>query len=143
MRKLFNDIGARLASFIEQRDRLTLIVQLGAREHIAVCKTLQSMDEGASPHVFCLFTEQFHAAHQYVDAIAEACRVRHQELLSAVAVDGPRAFPSFPQGVLDSRCEPESRLRELLVFTRALIPNLEAQRLIVALLPLDIADSDA
>jgi hypothetical protein len=143
MRKLFEEIGVRLASFIEQRDRLAMIAQLGAREHIAVCKVLQDMDEGASRHVFCVFTEPFSNPQHYVDTIVEASRVRHQELLTAAAMDGTRTFPPFPLDALDSRYAPESRLRELLIFARGLIPHLDEQLLVVALLPLEIEDPRA
>ena len=140
MRKLFDSVRVEVASFIEQRDRLTMVAALGPREYIALCKVLQSMDEGAAPQVFSVFTQPFTDPVQYVSAIVDASSQRHQDLLAASVANGGEAFPAFPQRVLDPRYAPEQRLRELPVFTRALIPNPEDQLLVAAFLPHEVAD---
>lgn len=141
MRKLFEDMRSRVASFIEQRDRLTLVAALGAREHIALDKLLQTMDEGASPHVFCIFGQRFRDPEQYVSACVETSRLRHRDLISAGSVEGNVTFSPFPEHLLLSRLEPVQRLRELLVFMRSLIPSLSERNLVVAFLPINIEDS--
>jgi len=143
MRKLFDNVRMEVETFIEQRDRLTLLAQLGPREHIAVCKVLESMEEGASPHVFTLFSQPFSQPEAYVSALVEACSLRHQQLQSAVAAEGGDAYPAFPQHLLDPKQAPELRLRELLVFTRSLIGDVNEQLLVVGFLPYEITDSAA
>jgi tetratricopeptide (TPR) repeat protein len=141
MRKLFEDLRARLEAFVAQRDDLLLVVRAGASEQIALLKTLEGLEQGAGADVYLLFSEQFTEQQPYVSAIVGAFAVRHQALIATLAQAGAAVPPAMPDTLLDTTQDPATRLRALLVFARGLIPELDGVRLVVALMPHAIADS--
>lgn len=142
MRKLFEDLRTRVDAFVEQRDDLALIVSAGPREHVALTKVLETMDEGASRHVFWIFTEPFSTATQYAGAIGKRAQLRYDALTAALDSEAAARFPMFPAAVLDAGRPAEQRLRELLLFARSLLPNLDEQHLVAAFLPQTIDHVD-
>jgi tetratricopeptide (TPR) repeat protein len=143
MRKLFEDIQAHVSRFLDQRDDLLLVVRAGPREHVALCNTLEGLEQGSSPHVFWLFTDAFVDSQHYAAAAANAFQTRHEALRAALSAEGGRPPAPLPAGLLDERRPPEQRLRELLMFARSQIVNLQEQLLVAAFLPDAIRDAAA
>lgn len=143
MRKLFSDIEAQVAQFVEQREALSLFVTAGLREYITLCKILESFEQGASPHVFWLVTVPFEDPQQYVSAAIAAFEARHEALAAALAASGGAPPSPLPAARNDAKLSAEQRLRAVLCFARSQIPAAQELLLVAALLPSTIADASA
>jgi tetratricopeptide (TPR) repeat protein len=135
MRKLFEGMRQRLEGFLAQREDLLLVIKAGPAEYLPVVSTLDGIEKGGSADAFWVFLDPFEHPAQYVKAIIASFQVRHQALVVALKEMGKVIPAALPAGVVNERRPPVDRLRELLIFARSLIDDLESSRLVVGLLP--------
>lgn len=139
MRKLFEAMRKRLEAFLAQRENLLLVVKAGPAEYLPIVSTLDGIEQGGSPDVFWVFLDPFETPTQYAKAIVASFQARYQVLVVALKEMGREVPAALPAPVLDERRPPVERLRDLLMFARAVIDDLEASHLVVGLLPSKVA----
>jgi tetratricopeptide (TPR) repeat protein len=139
MRKLFEELQGQLEAFVEQRAHSTLIVPVGTREYVALCATLDRLEQGGSPHVFLTFSEPFEDPVQYSSVVVAAFERKHRELMQ-VQVPPP---PELPSPLHDDRVPAVERLRLLFTFTRSLFAERSDLLLVASLVPREVRDSAA
>ena len=139
MRKLFEAMRLRLEGFLSQRENLLLVVKAGPSEYLPLAATLSSIEEGGAKDVFWLFPDPFENPNQYAKAIVAAFQTQYKVLAPELQKEGSQVPADLPPEILNERRSPAERLRDLLVFARSLIDDLEATHLVVGLLPSTIA----
>jgi tetratricopeptide (TPR) repeat protein len=135
MRKLFEQMRTRLESFLGQRRTLLLVVSAGPAEYLPLVSTIDGIEQGGSADAFWLFSEAFDNPSQYAKAVVDSFRTRYVMLAAELQKADPSAPADLPAAMLDVRRPPVDRLRELFLFARDLIDDLEATHLVVGLLP--------
>ena len=139
MRKLFEQMRARVESFLGQRRSLLLVVRAGPAEYLPLVSTLDGIEQGDSPDAFWTFMDPFENPAQYVKAVIESFRVRYVVLAPELQKAGFAVPGGLPPEITDARRPAVDRLRGLLLFARSLIDDLETSHLVVGLLPSKIA----
>jgi len=139
MRKLFDELREQIEDLLEQREHLALVVPVATREYVALCATLNALDEGGSQHVFLVFGEAFETPSQYATSLLTAFQPRHRELVQA----SPVPPPELPPLLFDDRQPALLRLQTLLGYARELCFERPDLLLVVGLVPQSIADGAA
>ncbi len=134
MRKLFEAMRARLEEFLAQRQNLTLMVKAGPSEYLPIVSTLKGLEEEGKD-AFWVFSEPFESAPQYAKVIAENFKTQYAALAPAMREGGADVPESLPLSLLDERRPPVDRLRELMIFARGLIEDLEATNAVFGFVP--------
>jgi tetratricopeptide (TPR) repeat protein len=138
MRKLFEAMRLRIEGFLAQRRNLLLVVKAGPAEYIPLASFLNGLDDAGEKDVFWLFADPFENPNQYVKAIVTAFQTQYKVLAPELLKEGSQVPADVPPEILNERRPPTDRLRDLLLFARSLIDDLEATRLVVGLLPSEI-----
>jgi tetratricopeptide (TPR) repeat protein len=134
MRKLFQSMRVRLEEFLVQRQNLTLVVKAGPSEYLPIVSTLKGLEEEGKD-AFWVFSEPFESAPQYAKVIAENFKTQYAALAPAMREGGADVPESLPPSLLDERRPPVDRLRELMIFARGLIEDLEATNAVFGFVP--------
>lgn len=139
MRKLFEGLTARLQAFVDQRDKLLLLARCRDEECVYLAKALGGVDE-ASQDLFWSFPESFRDAQTYVDGIVAIVRTRADLIAKELAESGDPPWPAVPMKALDPHTPPAERLQLLFMYLRTRIHDLDASSIVVALVPMQVAD---
>ena len=139
MRKLFEQMRTRLESFLGQRRTLLLVVSAGPAEYLPLVSIIDGIEQGGSADAFWLFPEPFDNPLQYAKAVVDSFRTRYVMLAVELQKADPSLPADLPAPMLEERRPPVDRLREMFLFARDLIDDLEASHLVVGLLPSKIS----
>ncbi|NJD10351.1 MAG: tetratricopeptide repeat protein, partial [Gemmatimonadetes bacterium] len=140
MRKLFDEVKARLAAFLDQREYAVLAVCSAEDEAVVIGKILEGLDEERGTEMFWLSTDEFRDRASYVGTICNSFAVKHGGVSLALQKDGAAPWPPLPLAVLDETADPVARLRATLEFSRQLLPAPEGFRAVWGFYPSAIAD---
>ncbi len=140
MQKLLDALTARLQAFVDQRDDLALVLPCREEEVPVVLKALEGIDDASTSEMFWIVSEEFRDPASYVSAVVDAFAVRHGGVRLAMGREGMAPWPALPAGVLDESRRPVDRLRELMVFSRSLLPAPDGFIAAWCLVPLAILD---
>jgi tetratricopeptide (TPR) repeat protein len=140
MRKLFEAMRKRLEGFLAQRENLLLVIKAGTAEYLPVVSTLDGIEQGGSADAFWLFLDPFENPVQYAKAIIASFEVRYSAIAFAMKELGTELPATVPPEVMSERRQPVDRLRDLFIFARSVIDDLETSRLVVGFLPSKIAN---
>ena len=143
MRKLVSAMQARIEGFLAQRKNLLLVVRASPAEYLPLASVLAGIESGGSPDDFLLFPEPFEDPAKYATALVKNVAGRYAVIGPGLREAGQDVPAELPATVRDERRPPVDRLRELFVFERGLIADLEVAHLVVGLLPSRIADANA
>lgn len=141
MRKLIDNVKQRLAAFMEQRDDVALVVRSVEVECAHVLKILTAFDEGESPDFFWMFSENFESPDAYVATIIELFAAKHDAVRKLMEENGDEPWPEVPATVYDENRTPLARLREVMQFSRSLLPAPEGHLAVWVFCPLQILNS--
>jgi tetratricopeptide (TPR) repeat protein len=139
MRKLFDSITDRLQGFISQRDYVALVVRCRGADGIAILKMLEGLDEASTSEMYWMYAGEFSEPHAYVSAIVKDFGAKHEVVRLALEQKKMKEWPPIPPPILDESAAPVQRLRELMIFSRSLLPQPEGL-VVWVLFPLQIAD---
>jgi tetratricopeptide (TPR) repeat protein len=142
VQKLFEALTARLRAHVVQRDDVALVVRCTDAEASVVLKALEEIDDASTAELFWIVGDEFHDAVSYVSGVVNAFAVKHGAVRMAMEQRGMQPWPLLPDALLDERRPPVDRLRELLVFSRALLPAPDGFLGVWCLIPLSIGDPD-
>jgi tetratricopeptide (TPR) repeat protein len=143
VQRLLDDLTARLRAFVRQRDDLALVVRCRDDETVLVAKALEGIEDASDAEMFWLITDEFHDSASYVSGVVNAFAVKHGAVRLAMPEHGMRPWPLLPEALLDETRPPVERLRELMTFSRALLPAPEGFLSVWCLTPLAVADGAA
>ena len=141
MQKIFDAITERLQAFISQRDHAVLLTRCSDVDCIAVLKLLEGLDEASSSELFWMCPNEFQDARGYVDAVVKDFTTKHDGMRMVMDHKKMKVWPPTPAQVSDSSLPPDVRLRELMGFSRALLPEPEGCSAVWVLFPLHIANA--
>src|SRR6476661_7571030 len=140
MQKLFDALEARLKGFVDQRDDLALVVTCTDEECVVVLKSLEGIDEASASEMFWVVSDAFRDAGSYVSGIVNGFAVKHGGVRLSMEREGFPPWPELPAAVLDEARKPADRLRELMIFSRSLLPATDGFVAAWCLIPLSIVD---
>ena len=144
MQKLFDALTARLRAHVDQRDDAALVVRCGDAEATAVLKALEGVDDASTAEVFWIVSDEFQDAASYASAAVNAFAVKHGAVRLAMLRGGAPAgvpvWPPLPDALLDEARPPVDRMRDLMAFSRALLPEPDGFVAAWCLVPLAVAD---
>ena len=143
MRKVLEAITKRLGAFIPQRDHAALVVRCGDAECITVLTLLEELDDQSSSELFWVFPTDFQDATSYVNAIAKDFLAKHDAMRLVMEHKKMKVWPPAPASIRDTAIAPAERLRELMIFSRSLLPEPEGCSAVWILFPLKVVDADA
>lgn len=142
MRRLVELHKRTLASFLEQRRDLALVVPASDADAVLLLQLASELDEGSDEDLFVTLGGEFFDADGYALAAAELFARQYGLAAAAVRDAGKPPLPALPAALLSPGRPGEERLRELVAFTHRLLPR-EARRLVVVVAPTLIADRTA
>lgn len=142
MRRLVELHKRTLASFLEQRRDLALVVPASDADAVILLQLSSELDEASDEDLFVTIGGEFHDAAGYALAAAELFARQHELAAQAVREAGKPPLPELPPALLAPRRPAPERLRALVAFAHELLPS-EARRLVVVIVPTLIADRTA
>ncbi len=141
MQKVFDAITERLQAFIAQRDHAVLVTRCSDVDCITLLKLLEGLDEASSSELFWMCPNEFKDARGYVDAVVKDFITKHDGMRLVMEHKQMQVWPAAPAQVSDSSLAPDVRLRELIAFSRSLLPEPEGCSAVWVIFPLHIADA--
>jgi tetratricopeptide (TPR) repeat protein len=143
MRKVFEAITERLGAFIAQRDHAALVVRCGDADCITVLKLLEELDDTSSSELFWMYPTDFQDARSYADAVVKDFLTKHDGMRLLMKHKKMRVWPPAPERVSDPAIAPAQRLRELMTFSRLLLPEPEGCSVVWIMFPLHVTQGAA
>jgi hypothetical protein len=140
MRILVEAIAARLDTFVAQRDHAALIIRASDADAITVLKCVENNDDGSVSELYWIHPEPFSTIPQYARDVVQSFAARHQAVSAAMKLKEMQPWPPIPAAILDESRDPSERMRELMIFSRSLLPAGEGALSVWALIPAQIAD---
>jgi tetratricopeptide (TPR) repeat protein len=141
MRKLVQAISARLASFVDQRDDVALVIRCTDADAITVLKCLESNDETSASELYWIHAEPFTSAEQYARDVVRSFAAKHEAVSAAMSHKGMQPWPQIPAQLYDESLDPVQRMRQLMIFSRLLLPRAEGCISVWGLCPTQISNS--
>jgi len=144
MRQKVDRLRQQLATFVGQRDDVALVVRCSEADCGLVAKVLEGLDESSTSELFWVVIDAFHDAASFVDACVQTLAARHEAVRLTLQQQNLPAWPPLPAQI-ESAVElpPVARLKELMTFSRSLLPTLNGCAVVWALLPMQVEDGDA
>ncbi len=142
MRRLVDRNKEKLASFVEQRHDLLLVVHASDADSVFVLQLASELDEASGEDLFVILGGEFHEADSYALSVAQTFSRQHELASAAVLVAEKPPLPELPPTLLQPDRPGHQRLKELVAFAHELVPA-EARRLVVVLAPTLIDDRTA
>src|SRR5512138_1998878 len=143
MQKLFDDIKRSLIDFVGQRDDVTLIVCCADGHTPPIGKAFEEVEDAATSEMFWIHVDDFTAPDAYVSAVINSFASKHAAVRLAMQQRGMAPWPEFPESLFDETTPPAPRLRDLMVFSRQLLPVPDGMTAVWCLFPFAIADHAA
>lgn len=140
MRRAIEQFRKRLIDFIEQRDKLMLLVACPEAEAALMNKILLDQQNSSRNDLYYLIADDFLTSGQYVDAIV--ARMRRE--FEAAEEMGDRSILPLPIGCEKSLKTPTvSRLKECFSYARSLVEPSTGHRIVWCLSPGTIANLES
>src|SRR5262245_52155512 len=138
MRRMVEEIRERMAQFVLQRKDLILIVGCADADTAMVSSIATSLDESSTSELYWLVLDEFQDAPSYVEACVRSFAVKHDAAQLLLDRSGQPRLPELPAAIAAGQLPPVERLRELIIFSRSLLPTLEGCGVVWGFLPLKV-----
>jgi tetratricopeptide (TPR) repeat protein len=133
-----------VAEFVGQREDLVLVVRCTGSDCTLVSKIVEGQDESSTSELYWTVIDAFNGAQTFVDTCVTSFVTKHEAVRLALERQNLPAWPPLPERVANpAGLPPTERLKELIVFSRSLLPTLTGCGVVWALLPMEINDRDA
>jgi len=144
MRRSLEQLVSDLSTFVGGQDEvLALIFDITDHEVPFVLNALETVDSQHPDHVFLHFAHPMTDVPSYMDALFASVTVQLEAVQAIRAAAKLPPWPPLPAACLDPRKPPSDRLKLLLAYVRAQLPNGGEHRIILGLLPASIGDAAA
>ncbi|MGO9109815.1 MAG: tetratricopeptide repeat protein [Thermoguttaceae bacterium] len=141
MRKLIESATRRLRAFVSQRDDFALVVSTPEVEATSVLAICEELSETSTAEFFWIFPDPFSGPEVYASAIVKGFAAKHELVKLLQEKEGSAPWPPIPPAILDEAAPAEQRLRELMVFSRSLLPAPENCLAVWVFFPMEISDA--
>jgi tetratricopeptide (TPR) repeat protein len=122
MRDLLKPTEVYLQQFVEQRDKLALIVRSPASDALPMLKTIEGLEDPNPSDFFWIFNDPFVDATSYAGSLVKGFVGKHSMVQLLQDQEGMERWPDIPRSVLSEETTPVRRIRELAAFSRELLP---------------------
>ena len=122
MQKLLDAASTRLREFVAQRDNIALVVTCTDADAIVVQKLLEELEDAATSEMVWIVTEDFVEPLAYANAVVNAFAAKCGAVALALRDKDLPPWPPVPAPVFDEARDPAERLRDLMTFSRELLP---------------------
>lgn len=140
MRRKFEQLKQNLTWFVEQRDNLVLVVDTTEHEIPYVLKMLDAVEQEHASDVFLAFAHDIIDADDYLSILMDNVQTQ----LAAVNELRRKAqqpnWPLLPPECTSRRVAPSERLKALLLYVRAQLPEGD-HRIVLGLLPTTLGNA--
>jgi hypothetical protein len=143
VRRLLESIADRITGFVAQRDDVAMVITTAAANGPAFLQVLSPIAESSEAGLFYTYDQPFRDPPSYVDTIADAFRTWHGGYRAVMDQEGMTPWPDLPPVIAESGVPPVIRMRELMTFSRSLLPQPDFQVVVWTFLPTEIADPTA
>ncbi len=133
-------IAADISGFVAQRDDVAMVVRATAATAPAFQEVLNPIAESSSAGLFHTHDTPFRDPVSYVDEVAAWFQVTHDGFRVVQLQHGMPPWPETPPVVAEAGLPPVLRLRELMTFSRSVLPDPANQVVVWTFLPSQIAD---
>lgn len=140
MRRLFEQAREQLEAFVEQREKLLLLVACGVEDAGFVLQALREVEQKNGTDLFLLFSDNFVEANAYVSVVVERLKDEHRAACQALAEEGRDPLPPPPEALSDPHRPAATRLVEAITYARGLLPVESGNRLVWGMFPFEVAD---
>ncbi|MDH5376820.1 MAG: tetratricopeptide repeat protein [Gammaproteobacteria bacterium] len=141
MRELVENLRSGLTEFTSQRDDLFQIVQCSEPDAGLVLKILEGLNEASASDPYWFVIDAFENTDDFVDK----CVASVSPMINAIRLtqekNGSEPICSLPKNMLNKeKFRAIDRLRNLMEYTRSLLPQLDGCCVVWCLLPLNITN---
>jgi tetratricopeptide (TPR) repeat protein len=144
MRRKVEHLRERLAQFIGQREDLVQVIRCSEAEAALLNKVVEGLDEASSSELFWVIVDEFSDPVSFAESCVQSFSVTHEAARLASEKQKLRPLPPLPAQVANpGRLPPVERLRQLIVFSRSLLPTLAGCAVVWAFLPMKIGHAAA
>jgi hypothetical protein len=141
MRRLLEAINERIGSFVAQSDRLALVIGCDEPSTIPVIKIIDGLEDESDSEWYWSFKLDFEDPVQYASAVVNDFSTKHEAVRLSMKKEGMKPWPPIPEAVLSEETAPELRLRELMAFSRQLLPVPDSGSVVWVFFPINVSNS--
>ena len=142
MKRKLEELRENLTWFVEQRDELVLVLDIVGDEVAYVLKMLDVVEQGRPGDVFLLFAHPLEDRDGYMTALMDNVKTQIDGANALRQEDGLEPWPGLPSRCLDPREGPSGRIKALLDYVRARLPEGD-HHVVLGLLPTTLRDAAA
>ncbi len=142
MRRKFEELKQNLSWFLEQRENLVLVLDVTEHEVPYTLKMLDGIEQGRESDVFLAFAHEASDANAYADRVMADVRTQVEAVNGIRQADGLPPWPELPSECRDLRKGPAERIKAVLRYVRARLPEGD-HRIVLSLLPVVVGDAAA
>jgi hypothetical protein len=139
MRRMLESITERVTGFVAQRDDLAMVVRATAETGPAFLQVLGPVAESSEAGLFFTYDDEFDDPTAYVNAVVKAFAVMHDGVRGVMELEKMKPWPPLPPVVGEEGLPAVLRMRELMTFSRSLLPQPDAQVVVWTLVPKRVA----
>ena len=141
MRQIVETLRDDLTKFIVGRDDLVLVVQSSDSDAAVTSTILGSIDESSTSELFWSVVDDFVDAQSFVEACIHSFAAKHDAVRLVLEKKAEPSLPELPAEITQSgELEPVERLKQLIVFSRTLLPTLNGCAVVWGFLPMQITN---
>lgn len=139
MRRQLEAIADRITRFVAQRDDVAMAVVTPAATGPAFLTVLHPLAEASDAGLFYTHDFPFTDPTAYVGSVVASFRAWHGGYRAVMAQEGMTPWPDLPPVIGEPAVPPLLRLKELMAFSRSLLPQ-DHQVVVWTFLPQEVAD---
>ena len=139
MKRIIEDFKNEIADFVSGRDDLVMIVRGADSDAAATTYVLNSIGDSSTSEIFWTCVQDFIEPTSYVEDCVSNF-LSEYETARLIAEEEGNVLPEVPERVISADMTPVQRLRELIVFSREILPTLDGCSVVWSFLPLTITD---
>src|SRR5262249_7624557 len=141
MKKIIQDIQARLKSFINGSRQRLLIISCAPENSALLLKTLDAIeDDPAVSDIFLTFGHPYANPESYAGQVLDSVRQQYEQVNSELAKRGDPPLAPLPGEVADNSLTPPDRLLRIIQHMRSIVPR--EQQVIWLFYPMEINEPE-
>jgi hypothetical protein len=140
MRRMLESITDRITGFVAQRDDLAMVVRTAAEIGPAFLQVMGPITESSEAGLFFTYDDEFDDPTAYVTAVVRAFAVQHEGVRGVMELEKMTPWPPLPPVVGQEGLPAVLRIRELMTFSRSLLPQPDSQVVVWTFMPKRVAN---
>ena len=141
MRRMLESITDRITGFVAQRDDLAMVVRTAAEIGPAFLQVMGPIAESSEAGLFFTYDDEFDDPTAFVTSVVKAFGVQHEGVRAVMQTEGMTPWPPLPMVVGAEGLPAVLRMRELMIFSRSLLPQPDSQVVVWTFMPKKVASA--